>query len=168
MVLFVCFVAILLADVFSKYFTYHFIPSMDWLYPTYPYGGVPIFNNFFGIHFSLNYVENRGGAWGLFSSIYDILLTVRIILVIALGVFLLFYNQEKARQFPFVLVLAGAIGNILDCFIYGHVIDMFHFVFWNYSYPVFNIADMCICCGVGLLIWQAYRAKNHKSSYASF
>ena len=47
------------------------------------------------------------------------------------------------------LVIAGGVGNILDRVRLGYVVDMFHFEFWP-SYPVFNVADICIVCGAVL------------------
>ena len=63
-----------------------------------------------------------------------------------------------------VFILAGAIGNVLDSYIYGHVIDMFHFVFWGRSYGIFNFADaMIFLGGFGLLI-ATYEKKRRLPS----
>ena len=51
----------------------------------------------------------------------------------------------------------GALCNILDYFFYGHVIDMLHFVFWGYDYPVFNVADSFICIGVFWLFFASLK-----------
>lgn len=47
------------------------------------------------------------------------------------------------------LIIAGGIGNIVDRVRLGYVVDMFHFQFWP-SYPVFNVADICIVTGAVL------------------
>ena len=47
------------------------------------------------------------------------------------------------------LILSGGIGNIIDRIRLGYVVDMLHFEFWP-SYPVFNVADMCVVCGAFL------------------
>jgi len=44
------------------------------------------------------------------------------------------------------LILSGGVGNILDRVRLGYVVDMFHLEFWP-SYPVFNVADICVVCG---------------------
>ena len=49
-----------------------------------------------------------------------------------------------------VLVLAGAVGNMLDRVFRGYVVDFFEFTF--FSWPVFNVADIAICIGVGLFV----------------
>ena len=47
------------------------------------------------------------------------------------------------------LILSGGVGNILDRVRLGYVVDMFHLEFWP-TYPVFNVADICIVCGAVL------------------
>ena len=150
---------ILFFDVFSKYCAYHFIPQIDWMHPSFPYGGIGVFGDFFGIDFSLNYTENRGGAWGLFANYHEQLLWIRICLVGILFVYLTLVNKDRRKQIPLILILTGAVGNILDCFIYGHVIDMLHFKFWGYTYPIFNIADVAIFLGIVGLFLLSLRKK---------
>ena len=126
-----------------------------WSAPIYPYGGLPVFENLLGIDLSIAHVTNRGGPWGIVSSHHTHLLLVRIFAILCLIVHLLVFNEKKTREIPLALVISGAIGNVLDSFFYGHVIDMIHFVFWGYSFPVFNIADSLICSGVGFLLLHA-------------
>ncbi len=166
--LFVLFIIGIAADFFSKYLAKELLSPMDWFHPAYPYGGLGLFKDWYGISLSLNYVENRGTAWGLFSRYFDGLLVGRSILVLFLIIYLFFINQDKQKQIPLVLVITGALGNILDGFIYGHVIDMIHFVFWGYSFPVFNIADVCICLGAGWLMILSFIQKKSSSVPTSF
>lgn len=146
--------AIVIFDFGSKILAKEFIPPMDWLHPTYPYGGIGVFEDFLGINFSLNYVENRGMAWGLFASYFDYLLLVRSLLVFALLIYAVFFNKDTKKQLPLTLIISGAIGNILDCLLFGFVIDFIHFNFWGYSFPVFNIADSSVCIGAFWLMIQ--------------
>jgi len=57
--------------------------------------------------------------------------------------------------------LGGAIGNLLDRIETGFVVDFFDFIIW----PVFNVADIAICVGVGMIIWSVLKSetKNQKS-----
>jgi signal peptidase II len=57
------------------------------------------------------------------------------------------------------LVLAGAIGNLIDRLVFGYVIDFFHLFYQNWHYPAFNIADSVICIGAGLLIWDSFSSQ---------
>lgn len=125
----------------------------------YPYGGIPVFKSFLGIDFSIVHQINTGAAWGMFSNFQDYLLFFRVITIGIILSYLVFFNKTPLRRFPLLLILSGAIGNVADYFIYGHVVDMFYFNFWGYSYPVFNIADSAIFCGVAMLLFQSYSRK---------
>lgn len=142
---------ILLLDGSTKYFIYHYLPVSNRFALWYPYGGIGIFRNFLGIEFSINHTINHGAAWGMFAEAQGFLLVLRIFMIAGLLGYLLFYNTNKGWQIPLILISMGAIGNVMDTFIYGHVVDMFHFVLWSYDFPVFNIADSCITIGVAWL-----------------
>ncbi|HRD55462.1 MAG TPA: signal peptidase II [Parachlamydiaceae bacterium] len=146
---------LLLTDIFTKFLTASFLPLMSG--NAYPYKGIPVFKNFLGIEFSIVHATNKGAAWGFFADFQTVLIAFRILLIIGLITYLLFYNKNYALQMPLILVGFGAFGNILDYFLYGHVIDMFHFVFWGYSYPVFNIADAAICIGIFWLFLVSFK-----------
>ena len=65
-----------------------------------------------------------------------------------------------------VLLLAGGLGNLIDRFRLGYVVDMFNFQFMNF--PVFNIADICVVCGMALaavyylFFYDKYDAKGRE------
>lgn len=150
-------ILILSADLFSKYWIQNNLPLMNSY--SFPYGGIGVFKDFLGIEFSLVHATNTGAAWSLFSNYPTPLFILRIILI---SLLILYLIKEKSNylKFPIALIIVGALGNLLDIFFYGHVIDMFHFVFWGYHYPVFNIADSAICIGVFLyliLSWTTSR-----------
>lgn len=144
-------------DYISKQWTIAHIHLMSWMDPVYPYGGIGIFRDFLGIDFSLNYVRNTGGAWGLFADFQVPLLIARIGLIVSLMIYLFFLIKHSQYVISLTMVIAGALCNIFDMFAYGFVIDMLHFRFWGYDFPVFNCADSSICMGVGLLLFQSVR-----------
>lgn len=137
------------ADILSKYWVDAHLPIML-TYPTYPYGGIPVFQNWGGIDFSISHLTNTGAAWGALSDYQGVLVIARIVLIIGLVAYTLFWNQHKSWQIPLSLIIAGAIGNVIDYYVYGHVVDMLHFVFWRHAFPVFNVADSAVSMGV---IW---------------
>lgn len=145
-------------DFATKYLTQKHIPVMNSY--RYPYGGIEVFKNFLGIEFSLVHTTNRGAAWGLFSDFQFYLVCLRFVLVTGLIIYLLFYNKCKNIVIPLVLISFGALGNIVDYFLYGHVIDMFHFVLWGYDFPVFNVADSAICIGIFWLVLASWKPKE--------
>ena len=131
--------AVLILDAISKFWVHISLPIMSPHFPVYPYGGIPVFENFLGIEFSLTHLTNRGAAWGVFQGYQDVLLGVRIFLILAMIVYLLRTSKPLEWLIPIALVIAGALGNVIDYFVYGHVVDMFHFIFWGYDFPVLTL-----------------------------
>ena len=101
--------------------------------------------------FSLYYIQNPGAAWGIFAGRMTFFY---IITVLVIGY--LIYNfhkykvESKLARLSFSFILAGAIGNFIDRLAYGYVVDMFRLDFINF--PIFNVADVCLTIGVGLMI----------------
>ncbi len=82
--------------------------------------------------------------WGIYALTAGILL---------LGVYTVIENklwQKKSHLFPLALILAGAIGNLIDRIRLGYVVDFIQVYWW----PTFNLADIFIVIGVFLLGWQ--------------
>ncbi|MBB65774.1 MAG: signal peptidase II [Waddliaceae bacterium] len=144
--------SLLVIDQVSKWATQAYLPHMSTVPYVYPYGGIPVFSNILGIEASIAYATNKGAAWGMLSDFPLFLISIRIFLVLGMVGYLLYWNQNRSLFFPFLLVITGATGNIIDHFIYGYVVDMFNVVLWGYDYPVFNVADITIFCGVAWLI----------------
>jgi signal peptidase II len=117
-------------------------------------GGIVIIKNFF----SLDLVFNTGVAWGLFDGHAGLWFGIRLILIA--GLIYYFWRRASGWEGIFLsLVLAGALGNTLDYILYGKVVDFFHFTFWSYSFPIFNVADSCVTLGaIGLILWPT---KHH-------
>ncbi|MBN1308632.1 MAG: signal peptidase II [Chitinispirillaceae bacterium] len=119
----------------------------------------------------LGYTENRGMVFGInnrgnnaFSR--NALLLVRILLSIGLSIFL-FFNRRKGLLFhlPFLLILAGAIGNVIDSLRFGHVVDFIHMHLGNIlDWPfLYNLADAYVCIGMGILILQSLIGEKKKA-----
>jgi signal peptidase II len=95
------------------------------------------------------FVQNHRGAFGLFGS------QAWLLVGMAIAVLALFWFafREAAARSPLVRIafggiVGGAIGNIIDRFHYGSVVDFIDLRWW----PVFNVADSCITVGVALLV----------------
>ena len=61
---------------------------------------------------------------------------------------------------PYSLIISGALGNLVDRFRFGYVVDFIEWYYKSYSWPVFNIADSCIVLGAGLLILFSFGKKD--------
>lgn len=143
-------------DFFSKAYIHNHLSFSSYSSFFYPYGGIGVFHDWLGIDFSINYVGNKGAAWGMLASLQGYLLAFRLLIISGMLVYLLFFNTLPSRTVPLMLVITGASGNVVDFFRYGYVVDMFHFVFWGYSFPIFNIADSAIFCGILWLLLHSY------------
>jgi len=100
------------------------------------------------------FVQNHRGAFGLFGS------QAWLLVAMAVGVLAIFWFafRDAAAQSVLVRVafggiVGGAVGNIIDRFHYGYVVDFVDLHWW----PVFNVADSCITVGVALLVLSSLR-----------
>jgi signal peptidase II len=159
--LFLLIIGILALDFVTKGMVNFYLQPIQHAPNFFPFGGISVFQNFFGIDFCIHHVTNRGAAWGIGSGMQDLLLIVRIAVVAGLIAYLRISPKAREYRFPLAMIVAGGLGNILDYFIYGHVIDMFHLFFWGYSYPVFNIADASIFLGIVWLLFHSFMRKKN-------
>ena len=115
-----------------------------WIILNLPLGeSMPLFPGFV----ELLTVHNYGAAWSSFSGQRILLLFVTSLIISTL----ILLMARRVVRHPLgvaacCLVISGGIGNLIDRFRVGYVVDMFHFEFWP-SYPVFNVADICVVCG---------------------
>ena len=100
------------------------------------------------------FVENRGAAFGILSGqrVFFILLTV----VVTVGIIYSFYKLPKTKEYSWlkcglVLVLSGAIGNVIDRAIRGYVVDFLEVTF--IKWPVFNLADIYVVIGACFILF---------------
>lgn len=61
-------------------------------------------------------------------------------------------KKQKLNSLALSLMIAGALGNLIDRLMLGSVRDFLNFYIFGYDFPVFNVADICLTIGVGLLI----------------
>jgi len=110
---------------------------------------------------SFEFVMNRGVAWGFFHSEAHgpfVLLSIMVFgVVMLLASFAYRRLHEEDLIVGEVLVIAGAISNILDRIVYQGVIDFIIFSWRGFVFPAFNIADACIVIGVGIMFLSVYR-----------
>lgn len=114
---------------------------------------IPIVPNVFHI----THILNRGAAFGILDGQRWFFIVVVLILI---G--LIYIYRKKISQLPLLvrigigLLVGGALGNGYDRFLHGAVIDFFDFRIW----PIFNVADICICLGVTIIIIYLWRGKE--------
>ena len=76
------------------------------------------------------------------------------------------YPQQRLFALALSLVLAGAVGNVIDRILVGAVVDFLDFHAFGRHWPAFNVADSAITCGAALLIWDALRPAQSRDAGA--
>jgi signal peptidase II len=107
--------------------------------------------------FQIVHVRNTGAAFGLganaSSRIVPILLNSGAIIVFCVVVVYALRSAvtDRVLQTGLHLILGGAIGNLLDRFRFGYVVDFLDVYIGRHHWPAFNVADSAICIGIALL-----------------
>ncbi len=113
--------------------------------------------------FHLTYVINTGAAFSFFTGQVDILRWISLIVSLLLVIFVWYTPRlTLIEQLGYGFILSGAVGNGIDRFLFGYVVDFIDFRLINF--PVFNVADVAINLGVLLLLIASFapppRPKN--------
>ncbi len=107
--------------------------------------------------FSINYVRNTGAGFSLFGNIPNSNMYLTFLTMIIIGIILINYDKIERPVFPFIsLIVAGALGNLIDRIRWGFVVDFLDFQIW----PVFNVADSAITIGGFLVLFYLLRNKE--------
>lgn len=107
--------------------------------------GITVIPNFF----SILYIRNRGAAFSILENNTILLIVISVVFLVILDRYI-----KKEKSFTKLsiislgMIMGGIFGNLMDRIIYHSVIDYLSFG----SFPIFNLADACICIGVTLLI----------------
>ena len=105
--------------------------------------------------FDLVMVWNRGVSYGLLTTHTQVLLiTLSVVITAALWLWAC-RAAHALTAAALALIIGGALSNALDRVVHGAVADFFHFYVGNFSWYVFNIADVAIVAGVGLLLYDS-------------
>jgi signal peptidase II len=105
--------------------------------------------------FAIAHVQNKGAAFGLLAHIPGTVTIFVIISLVAIGLILTYFRRIKAEEVwtPLCLsfIMTGAVGNLIDRFRLGGVVDFLDFHYKGWHWPAFNVADASITIGVILL-----------------
>ncbi|WP_244993594.1 signal peptidase II [Pseudidiomarina sediminum] len=112
-------------------------------------------------YLNFTYVRNFGAAFSFLSDQDGWQRWMFTLLALAVSVILLVWLRRNPvglwrQNLAFSLILAGAIGNVIDRLIYGYVIDFIDVYVDNWHWPAFNVADMAITVGAVLMLLEAF------------
>lgn len=114
--------------------------------------------------FSINYYQNTGAAWSILEGRQYLLIAVSIIMLLLVYNMMFSFEKNKLNNMAFGLLFGGILGNLIDRIIFGYVRDFLAFDIFNYSFPIFNIADATIVIGVILLIVSTIKGELKNGS----
>jgi signal peptidase II len=113
--------------------------------------------------FELSYTTNTGAAFGLMPGQN---LPLIIVTIIAIGFIFIYFRQFQHSLWMTIalgFLLGGAVGNFIDRIFYGQVTDFLRFrLLPNFWWPTFNVADVAVCIGAGMLMIRLLR---HRGDY---
>jgi len=102
---------------------------------------------------SLDNIHNYGAGFGILQGQRMLLIWLSLIVI---GFILYYYDRLGKDRIAAMLILSGALGNLIDRIFLIYVVDFIHFSF----FPAFNAADSAVTIGAALLIWNSLRKKS--------
>lgn len=114
--------------------------------------------------FYITKVYNTGAAWSLFAGSQKVLIIIAIVAFFVLLKYQSTFVENKRNILAFAFIYGGLVGNLLDRVIYSYVIDYLHIFIINYSFPIFNLADIAIVIGFILVIIAIIKGEENVDS----
>ena len=131
--------------------------SKYWISASFHYGEVHAVTGFFNL--VLTY--NKGAAFSFLANAAGwqrgFFITIALIAIVVIGMLLARRAADTLFSAALSLILGGAIGNVLDRIVLGHVVDFLDFHLAGWHWPAFNLADSAITVGAVLLIADSVR-----------
>ncbi|TPR52665.1 signal peptidase II [Apilactobacillus kunkeei] len=104
---------------------------------------------------SITNLHNSGAAWSILEGQQWLFSIITLVAVVAIVYFMIKLKGRKLYLTSTTILLSGILGNFINRFLQGYVVDMFQVDFINF--PVFNFADICITFGIILLFFAILR-----------
>ncbi|MGI6681013.1 MAG: signal peptidase II [Bdellovibrionota bacterium] len=151
----VIFITSVVLDFISKSFVVDYFKNSDTHF-------VPVIKNFLNIGLTFN----EGVAFGFMTTwspnvrLFALIVTSVIAFSVLLYFLFVVYRDNKIAVAFLALIFGGAVGNIIDRFRYGAVVDFIDIYYKQYHWPMFNLADSFICIGVFVLIFLPHETKE--------
>ena len=120
--------------------------------------------------FNLTLVYNTGAAFSFLADAGGWQRWFFLILALVICIYLVYWllqldKKQVALPLAIAMIIGGAVGNVIDRLLYGHVIDFLDFYYQQWHWPAFNLADSAITLGVILFIWDAFfGGKDHSDA----
>ena len=138
----------------KKFLIFFLLVVIDIISKKYVYNLIDL-NSFVPLTFfiDLTHIHNFGISFGLFSGLISPWFLVIIGLIVTIFIYyLMFSASDIIEEWGLLLIITGALGNIIDRSINGYVIDFIYLHYGSFYWPAFNIADIYITIGIMMLI----------------
>lgn len=120
---------------------------------------LPVFN--LTLHYNtgaaFSFLSDAGGWQRWFFILVSLVVSVALIVWMAL-----IKNQQKLLTFSLCMILAGAVGNLVDRAVQGYVVDFISLHWNNHFFPAFNLADTCITIGAASMLLDMVLHPEHR------
>lgn len=126
------------------------------------YESIPVITNFFNI----TYVTNDGMAFGI-NFPFGIYIFTTISLIFTIFLFWYLWTIKDSGiviRTGVALIIAGAVGNLIDRIFLGEVVDFLDFMIGNYHWYVFNFADSYVTVGMGFILYDSFFLEPKKEN----
>ncbi len=145
---------VIVLDQISKYMASHLLTMYE------PLAVMPMFN--------LTLMHNTGAAFSFLSEAggwqrWFFTLVALVISIVIFGWMRRLHSGQTLQAAALSLVLGGAIGNVIDRLLLGHVVDFIQVYYEQWYWPAFNVADSAISLGVALLILDTLRGSHSET-----
>ena len=112
----------------------------------------------------LTHIHNFGVSFGLFAGIISPLILVLISsLVVVFLLYLMLVSKDSLEKMGLVIIIAGAMGNIIDRLFNGYVIDFIYLHYKDFYWPAFNFADIYITIGIIMILLSIINKIKYQS-----
>jgi len=113
----------------------------------------------------LTHIHNFGVSFGLFSGVISPwILVILGLLVVTFIFYLMKSTSDNLEEWSLLIIISGAISNIIDRIFNGYVIDFIYFHYKDFFWPAFNFADIYITIGIIMIIINILRKTNNSIS----
>ncbi len=122
--------------------------------------------------FNLTLLHNTGAAFSFLAGADGWQRWFFVTLALVVSVVLVYWLRSLKRgetwtAIAIVLILGGALGNVYDRVVHGYVVDFLHFYWQDWHFPAFNVADIAITVGAGMMILDMFRKPSDEAADGS-
>ena len=149
-----------------KFFIFFVLVVFDLLSKNIVFNSIDLYT-FISLTFflDLTHIHNFGVSFGLFSGLISPWILIIIgLLVVAFIFYLMKSASNTLEEWGLLIIISGAISNIIDRILNGYVIDFIYFHYKSFFWPAFNFADIYITIGIIMIVINVLRKINNSIS----